>query len=615
MPKINKLPQNLVNRIAAGEIVERPASIVKELLENSLDAGAKKIDIEIEDGGKKLIRISDDGCGIDAQDLHLAFAPHATSKIASDDDLLAIATMGFRGEALPSIASVSQVEIITRPASEIEGARLEINAGIQQEPVPTPAAPGTVITVRNIFFNTPARRKFLRTTNTEMSHITEQFIRIALANNELQLSLTHNGRKVHDLPAGQTLPQRISELFSKELADALFTIKRQEGQFTITGLAGHPRLSRTGSQGQYVFLNRRFIRDRYISHAVREAYRGMLEINRQPIIFLFLQIPFNQIDVNVHPAKTEVRFADSNFIHSQVLAAVRDQLLSSDISVPIRTNNFSEPTKSSSQATSDTPEHQQRVRQAMTDFFKSAKSNPTPINVKPSFSTQSQYTPQIQTPSTHHPHLTPPPIPAGDLKTSIETTPNDEFAPVIQIHNSFIITQAKDGLLIIDQHALHERILYEKLSRQLNQGPLTGQRRLIPEVIDVTAKQLAMAEEKTDILNDLGIIVEQFGPRSLAVQCFPVLLEKLSPADFVSDMLDMLIEHAGRVSREELIHHILDMMACKAAVKAGDTLSDSEIKTLLAQRTNVPQAGSCPHGRPTTITLSINELEKLFKRT
>jgi len=638
MAHIKVLSTQLINKIAAGEVVERPASVVKELMENSLDAGAARINVEIEDGGKKLIRISDNGCGMNPDDLALACASHATSKITADEDLFSIVTLGFRGEALASIASVSHLDIVSRPADSIEGARIEISGGSQSPLTPTAASYGTVITIRNLFFNTPARRKFLRTTNTEMGHITEQFTRIALAHTEAQFSLMHNGRKIHDLPAGQTLQERIGSLFTPELAQNLMDVHRKDPQLEISGLIAHPHQSRTGTQWQYVFLNGRHIRDRFIGHAIRESYRGLIEINRQPVVFLFLKMPPDTVDVNVHPAKTEVRFANSNLVHSQVLAALRDRLLSTDLTVSMQTDKFAQPHNqpSSAATTSEsTQEHQQRVRQAMADFFKSipppaqppaaaTKASPT----APSYNSQGQATLPLAEQSPPVDTSAPTFMPPADTSAAAGTTAttNDSIAPfepqnttdlntVLQIHNAYLVTQNEDGLIIIDQHALHERILYEKLSRQFNQGRLARQRRLIPEVIDVTAAQIAAMENHSELLLELGIEMEQFGPSSIAIQSFPVLLEKASPAEFVGDLLDMLIEQAGQTTRPELIHHVLDMMACKAAVKAGDPLSESEIRALLTQRHLIEQPGTCPHGRPTTISLSLAELEKQFKRT
>jgi len=638
MAQIKVLSTQLINKIAAGEVVERPASVVKELMENSLDAGAIRINVEIEDGGKKLIRISDNGCGMNPDDLALACASHATSKITSDEDLFSIVTLGFRGEALASIASVSHLDIVSRPADSIEGARLEISGGRQSPVTPTAASAGTVVTIRNLFFNTPARRKFLRTTNTEMGHITEQFTRIALAHTEAQFSLMHNSRKIHDLPAGQTLQERIGSLFTAELAQSMMDVHRKDPQLEISGLIAHPNQSRTGTQWQYVFLNGRHIRDRFIGHAIRESYRGLIEINRQPVVFLFLKMPPDTVDVNVHPAKTEVRFANSNLVHSQVLAAIRDRLLGTDLTISLKAGDMARSPDQQSPAatTSENPqEHQQRVRQAMADFFKSI---PPPTQTPPVVKNAPPTTPNynIQRPTTFPLTKQSPPAdtseptfmpPADTLEaTGTAVTPDETTEPfepqnasninsVLQIHNAYLVTQTKDGLIIIDQHALHERILYEKLSSQFNQGRLARQRRLIPEVIDVTAAQMAAMENHSELLRELGIEMEQFGPRSIAIQSFPVLLDKASPVEFVGDLLDMLIEQAGQTTRPELIHHVLDMMACKAAVKAGDPLSESEISALLAQRHLIAQAGTCPHGRPTTIRLSLAELEKQFKRT
>jgi len=631
MAKITKLSQHLVNRIAAGEVVERPASVVKELMENSLDADATKITVDIDDGGKKLICVSDDGCGIAGEDIDLVVEPHATSKLTTDEDLFAIHTMGFRGEAMASIASVSQMEITSRPVDAVEGWKLVVAGGEKSEKVPASTASGTVISVRNLFYNTPARRKFLRTSNTEIGHITEQFTRIALAHLHVQLTLTHNGRKLFELPADQTLRDRIGGFFSSDLADSLMPIKRQDRGIEVAGMIAPPQQSRSGSKWQYIFLNGRYIRDRFISHAVRESYRGMMEINRQPVVFLFVRLAPDTVDVNVHPTKIEVRFSDSNVVHSQVLAAIRDKLLGSDLSVNLSSETV---ISSADQAKGDgsspagggaetDDERKQRIRSAMADFFK----NSPPVSVPSSHGDgpvghgrgDGQY-------SSAGDYKSVGPVEAQRGRNNVssgnvtsdshlgygDTEPAD--GSFLQVHNSYIVQQSSDGLVIIDQHALHERILYEELCRQLGDGPLASQRYLIPEVVDVTAEQMAVLDEQAEVLEQLGIALEQFAPGSVAVQAFPVLLEKLSPATVVADLLDMMVEHGGQLPREELTHSVLDMMACKAAVKAGDTLDQSEIKSLLAKRGSVERSGNCPHGRPTTVRLTLSELGKLFKR-
>ncbi len=628
MAKIAELPQHLVNKIAAGEVVERPASVVKELLENSLDAGAMRITVDIEDGGKRLIRISDNGSGISFEELTLAFAPHATSKILKEDDLYSIATMGFRGEALASIASVSQVEIISRQADAIEGGRLEISGGHHAEPLPSPSAVGTVISVRNLFFNTPARRKFLRAVNTEMGHITEQFTRIALANPEVHLILTHNGRKVHELPAGQSLRDRLGILFSNPLAQDLIPIERNDREIKITGLIAPPQHARSGSQWQYIFLNGRHIRDRFIGHAIRESYRGLLAPNRQPVVFLFIQLAPDAVDVNVHPAKTEVRFSNSNAVHSEVLAAIRDRLLSTDLSVPVsdqalepgadspasvvrpvRTHGQADVAMLPDRETGESKEErQQRVRQAMADFFKGA---PPPSSSRPVDGHRPSYRSQTSPVRSHGQEDVAMPPDVREIPVSDPEPPHR----YLQVHNTYLVAETENGILIIDQHALHERVIYEQLHRQVSQGALVCQRRLIPETLEVTAKQMAALENAADILKELGIVTEPFGPRTIAIQGFPSLLDKVQPAAFLADLLDVLISQSGNVSKEQLLHELLDMMACKAAVKAGDALTDEEICSLLAQRDQVERSSNCPHGRPTTIRLSLDQLEKQFKRT
>jgi DNA mismatch repair protein MutL len=603
MAKIALLPAHIANKIAAGEVIERPASVVKELAENSLDAGATHLTIEIEDGGKKLIRIRDDGSGIAADQLPLAVMAHATSKLQTDADLYDIRTLGFRGEALASIASVSQLEIISCVDGGQEGARLVVNDG-QAEPVaPAPAKKGTDISVRNLFFNTPARRKFLRTTNTEMGHISEQFTRMALAHPKVHLTLKHNGRTLHDLRADQSLRERIGILFSPELTDSLIAIGRKDRGVDIHGLIAPPKLTRTGSQWQYVFINGRPIRDRFVGHAIREAYRGLIESSRYPVVFLFIQIPADQVDVNVHPAKAEVRFADSNVIHSQVLAAIRDKLLGSDLRVPL---SVPPPQASTSEANSE-GDHQQRTRQALVDFFKK-KSPAQGGSIPPSVSTSPL--PNRLTEESFEPA---PVEPKADVLESVAHVPVNR--PYIQVHNSYLVAETEDGLIIIDQHALHERFMFEQLKRQSEIGPLESQRFLIPETLSVTDNQWVLIEQSGELLKQLGILLEPFGPRTIAIQAFPILLEKLGPAEFVASLLDTLAERSGQVSQEALTHEVLDMMACKAAVKAGDSLSLDEIQTLLTQRETVERSSNCPHGRPTTIHLSLNQLEKQFKRT
>ena len=632
---IRVLPRQLVNKIAAGEVIERPGSVVKELIENAIDAGATRLDVEVADGGKKLISVRDDGAGMSAEDLALAFASHATSKLASEEDLLAISTMGFRGEALASVASVSHAHIRTR-RKDAEGGYELSASGETIEPVrPCAAAAGTTVTVRDLFFNTPARRKFLRTANTEMGHVSEHVARLALPHAKVAFTLRHNGREIHNLPPAESTHQRLGDLFGGELADALLPLTRRSDRVGIDGLIGLPSAARTGSRWQYFFLNGRYIRDRLLGHALREAFRGLIEPNRSAVAFIFLEIDPAEVDVNVHPTKIEVRFHEPQLVHGALLAALKETLnkanLTPDASLAAAAEAMgqAEP-KEADQATE---QRRQSLRQALADFFKAAPrpqrrfSFPEPQHakaaVKPSHTERSsallgraQTQQQIARPGSSATELAP------------ESQPRPAPAPppppaarqeAIQIHNSYIIAADAEGLIIIDQHALHERLIYNDLKRRLadpDKSGLAGQRLLIPETLEVTAAEAATLEGNAERLAKLGIEVACFGPTAVAIQQFPSLLaERGAPAgEFLREVLDKLTEHES-ANPEELLEDLLEIMACKAAVKAGERLSGEEIDSLLARRQSADKVSACPHGRPTSLKLTLRELEKQFKRT
>ena len=576
MGQIAVLDQNMINMIAAGEVIERPASVVKELMENSIDAGATKITVSIEDGGRKLISIADNGCGMDAKDIEQAFAPHATSKIRTSSDLQAISTLGFRGEALASIASIAQVKAVSRSKESSEAKSIEIDCGNNGEVIPCSADYGTTIQVRDIFYKLPARRKFLRTANTEFGHISEQFIRIALAKSHLEMVLNHNGKEVHRLEGGETLSQRIAKLFSSDISENLLETKASERQLNIFALLGKPGISKTNNKLQYVFLNGRFIRDKFISHAIKEAYRPTLEPNRYPVVFLFLAMPYEDYDVNVHPTKTEVRFYNSNLVHSQILACIREKLLRTNLETPVKLPA--------------TTARNREVTDAMADFFKKHR----PVQ------SQEQFSFRTKTATSN----------TAVLKPQISDYPSN----AIQIHDSFIVAQTEDGFIIIDQHALHERIIYEDLHRRIQSGKLESQRLLIPESLELSDSQAEILKGKNGLIEKLGIEITPFGPKTYAVQAFPTVLAKAEPLDFVRDLIDLL-EDKPSLDAEGLLDEVLNMAACKAAIKAGQRLNSSEIGQLLADRDAVARTGYCPHGRPTTIKFSRSELEKQFKRT
>ena len=542
-------------------------------------------------------------------------------------DLFAIRTMGFRGEALPSIGSVSQVRIVSRPGSA-DAAHEIYMAGDTIGPISAAGGPpGTTVEVRELFFNVPARQKFLRTAQTEMGHITEQAARIALAHTDIEFRLTHNGRLVHHLRPTDSLRARIADLYGADLADRLLEFSRDERGLKISGFAGPPADSRSSSKWQYIFLNGRFIRDRFVSHAAREAYRGLIDPSRYPVFFICLEIDPESVDVNVHPTKSEVRWQDSNIVYSQVLSVLRDRFLNANLTPAYRPRT--------DQPASETDEmeeaHRRQARQSIADFFKRVSPPTGQSSSASGLGTGSSWSvprpPAGSMPSYRPSPSMPEPMsePAGFEKPFADPPPTTETAPpaqglpvyrnVIQVHNAFLVAETEDGLTIVDQHALHERILYELLSHQITEGPLESQRLLIPEMIDVAPGHLALIETHADTLALLGFDLNPAGPGTLAIQACPSLLKPERVTSFIRDVLDRLADRDAPASSEMLLDALISMMACKAAVKAGDPLAPEEIESLMAQREMVERATNCPHGRPTALSLSLQDLEKQFKRT
>jgi DNA mismatch repair protein MutL len=601
MGRIAVLDENMVNMIAAGEVIERPGSVVKELLENSIDAGASKIVVSVEDGGRKLISVIDNGEGIAVEDLARAFEPHATSKIKSHGDLGHISTMGFRGEALASIASVAQVRAVSRIKDSLSAYSIEIDCGRKTEPVPCSGDYGTTIEVRNIFYKLPARKKFLRTANTEMTHIIEYFTRIALAHCNLDMTLIHNGREIYRLLDGQSRTERIAILFSAQIAESLLVVEGSEKGLGISGLLGRPDAARANSKFQYFFLNKRFIRDKFISHAVKEAYRGIIEPSKYPVVFLFMQMPCEAYDVNVHPTKIEVRFDNANLVHSQILAVIRQKLLGQNLDAPAQIPQPRESMAPREETAGHSEIRRQRIAEAMAEFFR--EHRPVQTQQQLGFAHPSARSRQIETAK----HITP-----AETEKRAEVSRN-----FLQLHDSYIVSQVDDGFIVVDQHALHERIIYEDLCRRIAAGTnrkLTSQKLLIPETTELTDSQTETLRTNSGLFEKLGIELEPFGPKTIAIQAFPSLLAKVAPAEFVQELLDLLNEKSVKLDKERLLHEVLEMTACKAAVKAGRKLSGDEIEKLLAGREVIDRASQCPHGRPTTIKFSLSELEKQFKR-
>ncbi len=609
MPRIAILDQNMINMIAAGEVIERPASVVKELMENSLDAGSHSIRVAVEQGGRRLISVTDDGAGMDAEDLALVFEPHATSKVRTHDDLHSIRSFGFRGEALASIAAVAQVRVVSRPRPMDQAHCMEVDCGSRGQVAPCSGDFGTTITVRDLFYRLPARHKFLRSLQTEMDHVTEQFIRIALAvfglgpvgeRPSVDLLLIHNTREVYRLVAGQDLVQRVLTLFPSlagQAGDGFIQFQAAEKQIQMVGLLGKSTLSRANNKLQYVFLNGRYVRDRFISHAVAEAYRGLLEPGRHPSVFLFIQMPVEEFDVNVHPTKIEVRFYEPNKVHSQVLGILRERLLAQDLSMPVK---LAHPGVQGFPQTRPFGPARQAVTEAMADFFKRHRPGSQPPLIRESTPV---YSPE-RAPEAH-----PAPVPVEPSAQSVAPP-----QPFIQIHDRYIITGTEEGLAIIDQHALHEKILYERLVRRLQERGLESQRLLIPQTLALSDGQAGLLQEHANLVSQLGLEITALGPHTYAIHAFPTLLDQVEPAAFVQDLVDLLASHTD-LEPQRLLEEILSMAACKAAIKAGQRLSEREIEQLLAEGRAAESAARCPHGRPTTISLSLADLARQFLRT
>jgi DNA mismatch repair protein MutL len=639
MAVIRILSEQLVNQIAAGEVIERPASVVKELLENAVDGQAARITLELEEAGKKLIRVSDDGGGIPAAEAPLALASHATSKIASSADLEGITTLGFRGEALASIASVADVRLVTRTADALEATEVAVSGGQAAPPRPTSGPVGTSVEVRNLFRYVPARRKFLKTDATEMGHITEQVTRVALAYPSVHLTVTHNGRAVYELPPSDSVRSRLASFFGADLAESLIETASEEPAGRLWGLIGPPHLARATTAAQYLFINGRYVRDRGLLHALREAYRGLLEGARQPVAFIFLTVPPDRVDVNVHPTKIEVRLRDAHLLYGQVLAAVREKLLGPGITPHIAAPSVAPaadatglaPLGMDEAAPRDASDRESRVRQAVADFLRSPQAAQARLGfagrvsdgqpdragadrsdcVGPDRlgSVGAEHPPYTTDVGARH---------AADVGAR-HAVPQREEAPAaprraIQIHNTYLVAETPDGILIVDQHALHERVLFEEIMARLEAGPLEGQRLLMPIVLALSDREMAAVEAHREALARLGIDVERMGPRDVGIQAFPMLLERADPASTLRDFLAWVLATESAPSARQVLENLAHVAACRAAVKAGDPLKAEEIEALLAHRDAVRMAATCPHGRPTALVLRKSDLEKQFGR-
>ncbi len=589
--KIKILPDAVINRIAAGEVVERPASVVKELVENSLDAGASSITVELEDSGRTLIRISDDGCGMSPDDLRLSVERHATSKLNSGSDLFAIGTLGFRGEALPSIASVSHFTIRSRARGQDFGAQITVEGGKISEVQDAGCPPGTEIEVRGLFYNTPARRKFMKSDSTERAHVTETMQRFALANMRVRFQLKHDGRLVLNLPAVEELHERVAAVLGRELYPHLFPVNKSFGQFRLSGMLSSPEKSRPSQNALHLFLNGRPINDRSLKHAVTSAYGSMLQPGRYPVSVLLLEIPLDAVDVNVHPQKTEVRFSDPRGIYSFMHEAVRETLGASPwlggTMPPART------------------QMQERVASAIRHYSAAHAGHTSDGGFRFSYGKAGSNGEKAE---------------AGTARADEQLTPLSSgffssLIPLAQLDNTYILCQSRAGLVLVDQHAAHERINFERLKAAYASGESSAQTMLFPLRMDLNPAQEAALEEFFPQLERMGFLIDPFGGNSYAVKAAPPILADADVGAALKDLLDEAASFGGSRAVQERIEHALSTLACHASVRAHDRLSFEQMESLLHRLDGIDFSGNCPHGRPVYFEMTYEELERRFGRT
>jgi DNA mismatch repair protein MutL len=569
MGHIRVLPELLISQIAAGEVVERPASVLKELLENALDAGATEIQVTLEQGGAKRVQVDDDGAGLAPEDLPLALARHATSKIASLEELQAVATMGFRGEALASIASVARLSITSRQAGAPHAALLRAEGAAAGKPAPAARAKGTTVLVEDLYFNTPARRKFLRSEPTEFGHCEEAFRRAALARPDVAFTLKHNGRVSQHLRA-QSAGERAAALLGPEFLEASFAVDAHAGKLRLHGVAGTPQAARARAVAQYLYVNGRFVRDRVLAHAVREAYRDQLHGDRQPAYLLFLEIDPRSVDVNVHPAKTEVRFRDAGAVHQFVLHALKRALSPSAAQAPVAYARVVE------------------AAGGLQAGFQLAQPAPAYQAFMGAATAAAQ-------------------LPAA------EKSPPLGFA-LAQLHGVYILAQNEAGLVLVDMHAAHERIVMEKLKKGLDSGAVARQSLLVPAVLSVDALDVAAAEENAATLEKLGLEASVSGPNEIAVRAAPALLAGGDIAGLTRELLREIREYGAGEVLAARQNELLATMACHAAVRANRALTVTEMNALLREMEETERSGSCNHGRPTWYQLGLADIDRLFLR-
>ena len=599
--RIHALPIQLVNQIAAGEVVERPASVIKELLENSLDAGASRVDIDVDQGGVKLIRVRDNGRGIHREDLTLALSRHATSKIASLEELETVVSMGFRGEALPSIASVSRLQLVSRCAEDDNGwLVVSEGSGEMSPPIAAPHPVGTTIEVRDLFFNTPARRKFLRTDKTELGHIDLLVKRLALSRFDVAFHLRSNRRETVTLPSALSQPEkerRLAELLGPAFLEQSFYLRDESAGLILTGWVAHPTFSRSQTDMQYFYVNGRSVRDKLVTHAVRQAYRDVLFHGRHPAYVLYLELDPRLVDVNVHPTKHEVRFRDGRSVHDFLFRSLHAALAES--SPGFRVN------RSTGEMVAATEPLATGVRlpsAAAPDTLASPQQTPFQFHVREQ---RSGYRAgfDLQRPAAY---------PTAKRGVS-ETTPPLGYA-LAQLKGIYILAENECGLVLVDMHAAHERITYERLKKSMADAQVRSQPLLVPLAVAVSRREADLAETHADLFNRLGMAVDRIGDENLVLRAVPVLLQETNAERLLRDLLADLVVFGSSGRLESEIDKVLATMACHGSVRANRRLSLEEMNALLRDMERTERSDQCNHGRPTWRQLALDDLDKLFMR-
>ena len=605
MPAIRRLPETLVNRIAAGEVVERPASALKELLENAIDAGASRIAVTITEGGLDSIEVTDDGCGMSREEMVLALERHATSKLP-DDAIEYVSTLGFRGEALPSIGSVARLTLESRVSGAEQGWRRQVDHGALRDEGPAALPHGTRVRVEDLFGKIPARRKFLRTPRSEYSACLDVVRRLAMARPDIAITFDHGGRRILSLQRDDSAPDRVAQVIDRELADNGVIIDEARGPLGLTGIAGLPTYNRGVADHQYLFVNGRPVKDRMLIGAVRGAYSGLLARDRHAVLALFLELPPEQVDVNVHPAKTEVRFRDAAGVRGFIVSALRQAL-----------------------ATGDRASAQAPAMAAMNRWYaEPAASPPSPIPSTAErglFSARGQGGDSVRENTTewrgpaYPAHDRPDPAPLGRAEPAAPLPEEAADYPLGvargQVAETYIVAEAADGLVLVDQHAAHERLVLERLrAAGAEEKMAAGQALLIPDVVELDEPACDTLEEHAEQFARFGLAMERFGPGAMLVRALPAVLKQADPRALLRDLADDIASHGHSLLLAEKVEHVLATMACHGSVRAGRSLSVAEMNALLREMERTPRSGQCNHGRPTWVKLSMADVERLFGR-